>query len=253
VIRFDNRDVGLSTKVDFGEINLMSAITAALAGGRPEAPYLLADMAADAWGLLDALAIDRAHIAGMSMGGMIVQTMAIQHPERVLSLTSIMSMTGEQPYGQPDPEVIPILLETAPSEREANIAFNVESSRTISSPEFFDEDRSRNKHARAFDRCYYPKGVGHQLLAIMASGSRDEALRGLDVPSLVIHGTADPLVTPSGGEHTAEVLQGSELILFDGMGHDLPAHYWSQIIDAICAVAARAETAKSPHSSTSKV
>ncbi len=242
VIRFDNRDVGLSTKVDSEEVDLMQAITAALSGGAAEAPYLLADMAADAWGLLDQLEIERAHIVGASMGGMIVQTMAVQHPERVLSLTSIMSMTGEQPYGQPKPEVIPVLIERAPAEREANIAHSVEASRIISSPEFFDEDRARDKAALTFDRCYYPRGIGNQLLAILASGSRDEALRQLDLPTLVIHGTDDPLVTPSGGEHTAEVIPGSEFVMFDGMGHDLPAHYWSQVIDAICSVAARAET-----------
>jgi pimeloyl-ACP methyl ester carboxylesterase len=242
VIRFDNRDVGLSTKIDVPEQDLMAAITSGLAGEPPSAPYLLSDMATDAWALAGALGIARVHLVGASMGGMIVQAMAIQHPERVLSLTSLMSTTGEQPYGQPKPEILPVLLERAPSEREANIAFNVESSRSISSPEFFDEDRAWVKAARAFDRCYYPRGIGNQLLAILASGSRDEALRQLDLPALVIHGTDDPLVTPSGGEHTAEVLQGSELIMFDGMGHDLPAHYWSQIIDAICSVAARTET-----------
>lgn len=242
VIRFDNRDVGLSTKIDAPEVDLLSAITSALAGEATAAPYLLSDMAADAWGLLDALDIQRAHLVGASMGGMIVQAMAIQHPERVLSLTSIMSMTGEQPYGQPDPEVLPLLLEPAPSEREANIAHSVESSRRIGSPEHFDEERARARAERAYDRCFYPRGVGHQLLAILASGSRDEALRELDVPALVIHGTADPLVTPSGGEHTAEVLQGSELLMLEGMGHDLPPYYWPQVIDAICAVAARARS-----------
>lgn len=240
VIRFDNRDTGLSTKVDAPEPDLIAAVTAAMSGSTPSAPYLLSDMAGDAWGLLDHLDIGRAHIVGASMGGMIVQAMAIQHPERVLSLTSIMSMTGELPYGEPDPAVIPVLLETAPSEREANIAHSVEASRAISSPEYFDEDRARRRAALAFDRCYYPRGVANQLLAILASGSRDEALRTLEVPTLVIHGTADPLVTPSGGEHTAEVIRGSELVMFDGMGHDLPSHYWSQIIDAICSVAARA-------------
>jgi pimeloyl-ACP methyl ester carboxylesterase len=242
VIRFDNRDVGLSTKVDAEGVDLMAAITSALSGEASSAPYRLTDMGSDAWALLDELGIERAHLVGASMGGMIVQTMAIQHPERVLSLTSIMSMTGEQPYGQPKPEVIPALIEQAPAEREANIAHSVEASRAISSPEFFDEDRARFKAALSFDRCYYPRGVANQLLAILASESRDEALRQLDLPTLVIHGTEDPLVTPSGGEHTAEVLAGSELIMFEGMGHDLPAHYWSQVIDAICSVAARAET-----------
>lgn len=240
VIRFDNRDVGLSTKIDSPAPDLLSAITAALAGETPSAPYLMSDMAGDAWGLLDHLGIERAHIVGASMGGMIVQAMAIEQPERVLSLTSIMSMTGELPYGEPKPEVIPLLLQAAPSEREANIEHNLEASRVISSPEFFDEDRARRRHELAFDRCYYPKGLENQILAIAASGSRDEALRKLDVPALVMHGTEDPLVTPSGGEHTAEVLRGSELMMFEGMGHDLPAHYWSQIIDAICSVAARA-------------
>jgi pimeloyl-ACP methyl ester carboxylesterase len=240
VIRFDNRDVGLSTKVATDEPDLLTAVTSALGGDEVHAPYLLSDMARDAWGLLDHLGIERAHIVGASMGGMIVQSMAIQHPERVLSLTSIMSMTGEQPYGTPKPEVIPVLLETAPAERDANIAHNVKTSRVISSPEFFDEDRARRRAELAFDRCYYPRGIGNQLLAILASGSRDEELRKLDLPTLVIHGTEDPLVTPSGGEHTAEVLRGSELLMFEGMGHDLPAHYWSQIIDAICSVAARA-------------
>lgn len=242
VVRFDNRDVGLSTKVATDEPDLLTAVTAALGGEQVKAPYLLADMAGDAWGLLDHLGIERAHIVGASMGGMIVQSMAIEHPERVLSLTSIMSMTGEQPYGQPKAEVIPVLLETAPSERAAYIAHNIESSRVISSPEYFDEDRARRRFELAFDRCYYPRGIGNQLLAILASGSRDDALRTLDLPTLVIHGTDDPLVTPSGGEHTAEVLRGSELVMFEGMGHDLPARYWSQIIDAICSVAARAAT-----------
>ncbi len=242
VIRFDNRDVGLSTKIESDEPDLLAAVSVAMSGGEASAPYLLTDMGSDAWALLDHLGIERAHIVGASMGGMIVQTMAIQRPERTLSLTSIMSMTGEPGYGEPKPEVLPVLLETAPSEREANIARSVEDSRAISSPEYFDEDRARAKAARAFDRCYYPHGVGNQLLAVLASGSRDEALRRLDLPVLVIHGTADPLVTPSGGEHTAEVLRGSELIMFDGMGHDLPAHYWSQVIDAICSVASRAES-----------
>jgi pimeloyl-ACP methyl ester carboxylesterase len=250
VVRFDNRDVGLSTKLDPPAADLAGAIAAVLAGGETSAPYLLSDMASDAWGLLDHLAIDRAHIVGMSMGGMIVQAMAIQRPERVLSLTSIMSMTGELPHGQPDPDVIPLLFETAPSEREANIAHNVELSRTISSPEFFDEDRAHARAALSFDRCFYPVGVANQTLAILASGSRDEALRTLDVPALVVHGTEDPLVTPSGGEHTAEVLRGSELILFDGMGHDLPAHYWSQIIDAICSVATRTVSTSTVSTST---
>jgi pimeloyl-ACP methyl ester carboxylesterase len=242
VIRFDNRDVGLSTKVDAPDIDVLATVVGAMSGEPVEAPYLLSDMADDAWGLLDALSIERAHIVGASLGGMIVQTMAIMHPERVLSLTSIMSNTGDFEYGAPKPEVALILLDRAPAERAANIERSVADSRVIGSPEHFDEDRVRRRAERVFDRCYYPRGIGHQLLAALASGSRDEELRKLDIPALVLHGTEDPLITPSGGEHTAECLQGSELVMLEGMGHDLPVHYWPQVIDRICAVAARAES-----------
>ena len=242
VIRFDNRDVGLSTKVDAPEIDVVATALGALSGEPVHAPYLLSDMATDAWGLLDAIGVQRAHIVGASMGGMIVQQMAIQHPERTLSLTSIMSMTGEPGYGEPKPEVVQLLIETPPSEREAYIEHSVEGSRLIGSPDYFEEDRARRRATRAYDRCYYPRGVGHQLLAVLASGSRDEELRKLDLPTLVVHGTADPLVTPSGGERTAECIQGSELLMLEGMGHDMPTNFWTQIIDGVCRVAARAET-----------
>jgi pimeloyl-ACP methyl ester carboxylesterase len=240
VIRFDNRDVGLSTKVDVGDLDVMAEVLAAMSGHPVGAPYLLSDMAADAWGLLDALGVERAHLAGMSMGGMIVQTMAIQHPQRVWSLTSIMSTTGDPDVGHAHPDVVAVLLERAPAEREANIAFNVEGTRRIGSPEHFDEERARIRHTEAYDRCYYPRGTGHQLVAIMASGSRSEALRQLDVPSLVIHGSEDPLVDVSGGERTAECLQGCELLVLEGMGHDLPPYYWPRIVEAVTSLASRA-------------
>ena len=243
VIRFDNRDVGLSSKVEAGEIDIVATAMAAFSGEDVLAPYLLSDMGDDAWGLLDSLGIDRVHLVGASMGGMIAQTMATQQPARVLSLTSIMSMTGERGYGEPDPSVVPLLLERPPSERDAAIENSVEGSRLIGSPDYFDDEWARDRAARAYDRSFYPRGVGHQLCAVLASGSRDEALRSLDVPTLVIHGTVDPLVSPSGGEHTAECIQGSELLMLEGMGHDLPVHFWSQVIDAICSVAARAEAA----------
>lgn len=239
VIRFDNRDIGLSTKID-ADVDLMEAITAALGGQPVKAPYLLSDMAADAFGLLDALGIEQAHLVGVSMGGMIVQQMAIEHPERVRSLTSIMSTTGDPDVGTPDPEVLPVLLEPTPAERDAYIEHQTEGSRVIGSPEYFDEERTRARHAAAFDRCYHPAGVNNQLLAVLASPPRSTALRGLDVPALVIHGDADPLVNPSGGERTAECLRGSELLLLDGMGHDIPAYYWPRVIEAITALAARA-------------
>jgi pimeloyl-ACP methyl ester carboxylesterase len=240
VIRFDNRDVGKSTRIDGGEIDLMAAITKALSGDAIEAPYTLADMAADAWGLLDALGIGSAHLVGASMGGMIAQEMAIAEPERVRSLTSIMSTTGDPDAGGPHPEVLDVILAPSPSEREAYIDDYVEGGRAISSPDFFDEDLSRRRGARTYDRGFNPAGVTQQLMAIMASGSRSDALRQLDIEALVIHGDLDPLVDVSGGERTAECLRGSELLILDGMGHDLPTHYWSRLIEAICAVAARA-------------
>ncbi len=240
VIRFDNRDVGKSTWIDGGDIDVMAALTKALMGEPVEAPYTLADMASDAWGLLDSLGIERAHLAGASMGGMIVQEMAIAHPERVRSLTSIMSTTGDPDVGSPHPEVLDVILDTSPSERSAYIDDYVEGGRAISSPDFFDDDLSRRRAARTFDRGYHPIGISQQLMAIMASGSRSDALRQLDVEALVIHGDADPLVDVSGGERTAECLRGSELLILEGMGHDLPTHYWSRLIEAICAVAARA-------------
>lgn len=240
VIRFDNRDVGLSTKVPVDEnLDVMAEMMKALAGEAPAAPYLLADMAADAVGLLDHLGIDRVHLVGASMGGMIVQQVAVEHPERLLSLTSIMSTTGDPEVGQPKPEVLAVLLDPAPAERDAYIAHSVEGSRTIGSPEHFDEDRAAVKAGQSFDRCYYPRGTANQLMAILASGSRTEGLRKLDINTLVIHGDVDPLVTVSGGERTAEVIPGAELMILEGMGHDMPVFYWPQIIEAITGLAAR--------------
>ena len=240
VIRFDNRGVGLSTKVPVDEnLDVMAEMMKALAGEAPAAPYLLADMAADAVGLLDHLGIDRVHLVGASMGGMIVQQVAVDHPERLLSLTSIMSTTGDPDVGQPKPEVLAVLLDPAPAERDAYIAHIVEGSRTIGSPEHFDEDRAAVKAGQSFDRCYYPRGTANQLMAVLASGSRTDGLRKLDVNTLVIHGDVDPLVTVSGGERTAEVIPGAELMILEGMGHDVPIFYWPQIIEAITGLAAR--------------
>lgn len=238
VIRFDNRDVGLSTKIT-SDVNIIERVMAAFGGEQIEAPYLLSDMAADAIAVLDDLGIATAHVVGASMGGMIAQTIAIEHPERVRSLTSIMSTTGDPDVGQPHPEVLPVLLQAAPAERDAFIAHSVEASRVIGSPDHFEEDRARERAERGYDRCYYPAGIGHQLIAILASGSRSAALRKLDVNTLVIHGDADPLVTPSGGERTAEVIPGAELLIIEGMGHDLPSTFWASIIEAITALAAR--------------
>lgn len=236
VVRFDNRDVGLSTKVDV-DVDPMAEILAALAGGPARAPYLLTDMAADAAGLLDHLAIERAHVVGASMGGMIAQTLAIDHPGRVATLTSIMSTTGDPDVGQPHAEVLPVLLAPTPEDRDAAISQWVASAQAIGSPGQVDEDWARRRAERSFDRCNYPQGAVHQLLAIVASGSRSEALRGLDVPALVIHGDADPLVDPSGGQRTHECLAGSRILVIEGMGHDVPKVFWGQIIEAVTALA----------------
>jgi pimeloyl-ACP methyl ester carboxylesterase len=227
VIRFDNREVGLTTKLD----------TSGLAEG--EAPFLISDMAGDAVAVLDALGLDDAHVVGQSMGGMIAQALAIEHPERVASLTSIMSTTGDADVGQPTPEAMAALLDPSPPEREAYIEKSVAGSRVIGSPEHFEEDRARAKAARTYDRCFYPKGVANQLVAVVSSPSRSEGLRGLSVDALVIHGDVDPLVTLSGGERTAECIPGAELLVLEGMGHDLPSVFWPAIIENVTRLAAR--------------
>jgi pimeloyl-ACP methyl ester carboxylesterase len=238
VIRFDNRDVGLSTKID-SDVNVLETAMAAFAGEKVEAPYLLTDMAQDAVSVLDDLDILKAHIVGVSMGGMIAQTIAIEHPERVRSLTSIMSTTGDPDVGQPNPEVLPLLLQAPPPDREGAVANSVAVSKAIGSPDHLDEDRLRARAERAYDRNFNPRGTGHQLVAILASGSRSDALRKIRTNTLVIHGDIDPLVNVSGGERTAEVIDGAELLILEGMGHDLPVNFWSSIIEAITALAAR--------------
>lgn len=240
VIRFDNRDVGLSTKTQGPPPDVM-AMYAAFAAGQPiEAPYTLSLLAADAVGLLDALEIPAAHIVGASMGGMIVQTIAIEHPDRVLSLTSIMSTTGHTDVGRPDPEAMMALLSPVPEERGAAIEAAVTTSRLISG-ELFDEVESRRIAVESIDRCFHPVGTMFQLAAIAASGDRSEGLGRLDVPTLVVHGRQDPLVTLSGGEATAQAIPGADLLVLGRMGHDMPRLYWPQIADAIFDVAARAE------------
>jgi pimeloyl-ACP methyl ester carboxylesterase len=240
VIRFDNRDTGLSTKVTVDEgFDPTAEIMRVLGGGTPTVPYHLTDMAADAVGLLDHLGIDRAHVVGVSMGGMIAQQIAIDHPPRVLSLTSIMSNTGDPDVGQPDPAVLPVLLQTTPSEREAYVARAVEAGRAVGSPDHFDEARVATQAAQSFDRSFYPRGMINELLAIVTSGSRTEALRALHVNTLVIHGDVDPLVAVSGGERTAEVIPGAELMILEGMGHDVSRYFWPQVIEAITALVAR--------------
>ena len=239
VVRYDNRDVGRSTKFHDVGGDFMTSFLAAAQGEPIEVPYRLSDMAADAAGLLDALGIESAHVVGASMGGMIAQTIAIEHPARVRTLTSIMSTTGEPEVGQPTPEAMEMLLRPAPTTREEAIEASLASWKVIGGSAHFDEERVRTQAAAAYDRCFNPAGTARQLLAIVASGSRADELRALTVTTLVIHGDQDPLVTPSGGERTAELVPGATLLMIPGMGHDLPLAMLPQIVDAITALAAR--------------
>jgi pimeloyl-ACP methyl ester carboxylesterase len=233
VIRYDNRDVGLSTHLD-GQLVDVGAVIGSLMGGEaPEVPYLLSDMAADGIGLLDALGIDKAHVLGASMGGMIAQAMAIEHPARVLTLTSVMSTTGEQEYGQSSPEAMAALLTPPPTEREDYVHQAITTWKVWASPRYWDEDYIRARAGAGYDRCFYPEGATRQLGAIIASGSRAEGLRALRTPTLVIHGRADTLIMPSGGERTAELVPGANLLLLHDMGHDLPEPLWPLIVDAV--------------------
>ena len=241
VIRFDNRDIGLSSKIEGGpEPNVL----AALAGDASSASYTLADMADDTLGLLEQLEIEAAHAVGVSMGGMIVQQLAIDHPERVLSLVSIMSTTGDPSVGQPDPAAMPALLAPAPDDREAYIDFEVGVFRAIGSPAYpLDEERFREIAGAAYDRSHYPDGFARQLVGILASPDRTQPLGGVRAPALVIHGENDPLITVSGGEATALAIPGAQLLKIPGMGHDLPVELWPQLVDAIVE---NAERAKAP-------
>lgn len=224
VVRYDNRDAGLSGKLDSVAVDLAAVMSAwAGTGEMPPVPYLLGDMAADGIALLDHLGIERAHIVGASLGGMIVQTMAIDHPTRVASLTSIMSTTGEPAFYETDQAVRARLFRPPAASREEAIANAVDTWRALGAPKYFDEAAATARAAAAYDRSFYPEGVARQTAAIRASGSRDAALAMLDVPTLVIHGRQDRLIFPSGGVHTAEVIPGADLLLVHHMGHDLPA------------------------------
>jgi pimeloyl-ACP methyl ester carboxylesterase len=237
VIRFDNRDAGRSTQIDAPVPNLARA----MAGLGIDAPYRLDDMAADAFGLLDHLGIEGAHVAGASMGGMIAQAMALRHPERVLSLTSIMSTTGERRVGRPKLRVWSVLVRRAPKGRDANVEYFLHVFRLIGSKGFpVDEERLRALAATSYDRGHRPAGTARQLAAIMASGDRTERLRELRVPTTVFHGRGDPLVPFKGGRATAEAIPGARLVAVPGMGHDLPREVWPRLVEAVAETAERA-------------
>ncbi|MYT27619.1 MULTISPECIES: alpha/beta hydrolase [unclassified Streptomyces] len=236
VIRYDNRDCGLSTKFDEHPVDMGEFIAAVSSGDLPAAlamvPYRLPDMAGDGLGLLTALGIERAHVVGASMGGMIAQTMALSCPERVLTLTSMMSSTGESEYGRPSTEARAVLFGPKPTDREGYVAAAVKEL-VWASKRYGDAAVLRELAAESYDRSYYPAGIGRQLGAMILSGSRADALRELRVPTLVIHGLDDTLIDPSGGKRTAELVPGAELLLVPDMGHDRPRALWPRLIDAL--------------------
>jgi pimeloyl-ACP methyl ester carboxylesterase len=235
VIRYDNRDCGLSTKLDGEHVDAF-AVMAAVMGGHepPPVPYTLSDMAADGIGLLAVLGIERAHVLGASMGGMIVQTMAIEHPDRLHSVTSIMSNVGGLEYGQPTPEAMEVLLSPPPTDCDAAIERAARYA-VWGSKRWFDLDRVQEIAAASFDRSVTPQGATRQFAAVWASGDRTERLRSVTTPMLVIHGLDDTLITPSGGRRTAEVVPGAHLVELADMGHDLPEPLWPLIVDAVVA------------------
>ncbi|HEV2813859.1 MAG TPA: alpha/beta hydrolase [Solirubrobacteraceae bacterium] len=238
VIRYDNRDIGRST-------HLRSArpptVRQMLTRDRRAAAYTLDDMADDAAGLLDCLGIEAAHVVGASMGGMIAQMLAAGHPDRVLTLTSIMSTTGHRLKGQPALKVYPFFLAKRPKAKDEAIERIVKLFRVVGSPGFpRDEEDLRKLASDSWDRGDGDDaGSGRQLQAILASGNRTAALRDVKAPTLVIHGKADKLVRPSGGRATARAIPGARLVLIDGMGHDMPRGVWPRLIDLIAEHAAR--------------
>ncbi len=238
VVRFDNRDIGRSTKIDSAGV---PGRTDMLLGRRRTAPYLLRDMAADTTGLMDHLGIESAHLVGASMGGMIAQTVAIGSPERARSLVSMMSTTGNRWVGVPAWKAFGTLFARPAAGREAAIEHTAKVFRTIGSPGYpIDEERTRALAAASYDRSHSRAGIARQLHAITASGDRTQALRKLRLPATVIHGADDPLIRPVAGRATARAIPGSHLRLIEGMGHDLPQELWPTFVEEIATAAARA-------------
>ena len=221
VVRYDNRDVGLSTSFAGAPVD------------EEGASYRISDMVDDGIAVLDACGVDRAHVMGLSMGGMIVQAMAIEHPERLLSMVSVMSTTGEPEYGQPTPEAWALLIADPPADRQAFVERHVEGMRVWGSPAFADEARWRADAERAADRSFDPSGTTRQFQAIRASGPRAERLASVTVPTLVLHGDCDTLIDQSGGRRTAELIPGARFELIEGMGHDYPPELWERWVDLV--------------------
>jgi pimeloyl-ACP methyl ester carboxylesterase len=243
VIRYDNRDVGRSTKIPHPVSRRM--LVRAFSGMKVRAPYTLSDMAADGFALLDHLGIGSAHVVGISMGGMIVQTMALDDPSRLRSLTSIMSTTGRRSVGWQDPRLAPMLLARRRRSREAYIEASAKLWAMIGSPLYPDTTETvRERAAETFDRGISTSGVMRQMLAVVAQPDRSRHLRGVRIPALVIHGTNDRMVHVSGGRATARAIPGCELLLVPGMGHDLPIPLHETFVDAIRRNADRAAKKK---------
>jgi pimeloyl-ACP methyl ester carboxylesterase len=237
VIRFDNRDVGLSTSFE-----------GAPTGSNGEA-YTVSDMAADAIAVLDAERIDRAHVMGISMGGMIVQTLAIEHPDRLLSMTSVMSTTGEPDVGASTPDAFALLTGPPATDRSSFVHNHITGLENWGSPEFADEARWRRDADRAFDRSFRPSATGRQFAAVQASGPRADGLAGVTVPTLVVHGDRDTLIDQSGGRRTADLVPGARFELVEGMGHDYPPQLWERLTDLVVGFAlAHPARTKSPAS-----
>jgi pimeloyl-ACP methyl ester carboxylesterase len=245
VIRFDNRDAGHSTHFsECGSPDLGALVATLMAGQRPEVPYTLHDMAADAIGLLDSLSIDRAHVIGRSMGGMIAQIMASEHPQRVMSLASIMSSTGNPALPQAAPDVLAMMMRHAPdpfSDEAGFLSHSLAFARRIAGKgHLFDDEAYRAIVLEEVRRAYDPGGGSRQIAAMAVTGDRRSRLATIAVPTLVIHGADDPLILPACGEDTAISIANAEFLLIDGMGHDLPASLHSRIIEAIDRIARRA-------------
>jgi pimeloyl-ACP methyl ester carboxylesterase len=239
VIRYDNRDTGRSTRMA-GRVS-RATLVRAFVGAPVRAPYSISDLARDAAGLLDHLGLESAHVVGVSMGGMIAQTLAIEAPDRVRSLTSIMSTTGKRTVGWQHPSLLPSLLTGKGDSREEYVAAGVAMARLIGSPAYPEPETSaRARGEETFDRGINPAGVLRQMVAVLTQPDRGARLRGVRVPTLVVHGLSDKMVHVSGGRATAAAVPGSELLLVDGMGHDLPAELFETFTAAIRRTADRA-------------
>jgi len=236
VIRFDNRDVGLSTKFeDAGMPNFLEINAAYASGEIPEVPYTLEDMASDAIGILDALNIDKAHVCGASMGGMIAQVLAYRYPSRILSLTTIISTTGNPDLPQAKPEIMAQFFAPVPSERKAYIEEMVKRDSLIHGTFAFDADQGRDYRTKEFDRCYYPEGIARQLAAMAIPGNIKPKISAIQAPTLVIQGKEDPFNSVEAGKEIATTIPRAELLILDGMGHSFPHELMPHIIKALVA------------------